>query len=394
MKREGYFSSGEFARLAKVTLRTIRYYDKQNILKPSYVNEHGARFYTDEDLAKLQQILLLKYLGFSLKDIREMTLDNFDRDFLLNSLDIQLKLVRDRMEQMQLVEQAIQDTASTLRSEQKLDWNQMMELIHLTGMEKSLKNQYLDASNIAARIQLHRLYSTNEQGWFPWVYEQCGLHSGMRVLELGCGDGSLWTANKDKLPTQIAITLTDRSEGMLRDARRNLAAGTDSRFSFAVADAHRLPYPDNSFDLVVANHVLFYCQNLDQVFSEIQRVLTKKGNLAASTYGGKHMAEIGRLVSDFDSRIILSADKLYRRFGKENGAALLAPYFSQSRWHGYEDHLWVTEAAPLISYILSCHGNQSEYLLSRYRDFSAYVKAEVARGFRITKDAGIFFACR
>ena len=36
MKKEGYYSSGEFARMAHVTLRTIRYYDKQNILKPSY----------------------------------------------------------------------------------------------------------------------------------------------------------------------------------------------------------------------------------------------------------------------------------------------------------------------------------------------------------------------
>ena len=83
MTKDGYYSSGEFAKMAQVTLRTIRYYDKQNILKPSYVNDYGARFYTDEDLAKLQQILLLKYLGFSLDEIQEITSDNFDRHLLL-----------------------------------------------------------------------------------------------------------------------------------------------------------------------------------------------------------------------------------------------------------------------------------------------------------------------
>ena len=57
MKKDGYYSSGEFAKMANVTLRTIRYYDRQNLLKPSYVNEHGARFYTDSDFVKLQQIL-------------------------------------------------------------------------------------------------------------------------------------------------------------------------------------------------------------------------------------------------------------------------------------------------------------------------------------------------
>mgnify|MGYP002578504392 CR=1 FL=1 len=51
MKLPGYYTSGEFAKMAHITVRTIRYYDKQNILKPSYVNDSGARFYTDEDFA-------------------------------------------------------------------------------------------------------------------------------------------------------------------------------------------------------------------------------------------------------------------------------------------------------------------------------------------------------
>ena len=183
MKKPGYYSSGEFARMAHVTLRTIRYYDKQNILKPSYVTEAGARFYTDEDFARLQQILLLKYLGFSLDDIRDMTIDDADYHFMLNSLNIQLKLVRDRIEQMQLVEQAIQDTSDLIKKEHSIDWSQMLNLIHLTGMEKSMKNQYQDASNISARINLHSLYSQNKQGWFPWIFEQLELKPGMKVLE-------------------------------------------------------------------------------------------------------------------------------------------------------------------------------------------------------------------
>ena len=96
--------------MAHVSLRTIRYYDKQGILKPSFVNESGARFYTDEDFARLQQILLLKYLGFSLDDIREMIVDTKDLHYMQNSLNIQLNLVRDRIEQMQLVEKAILET--------------------------------------------------------------------------------------------------------------------------------------------------------------------------------------------------------------------------------------------------------------------------------------------
>ena len=118
MKKEGFYSSGEFARMAHVTVRTIRYYDSHDILKPSFVNESGARFYTDEDFTRLQQILLLKFLGFSLNDIKNMTIGDMDYHFLSDSLEVQLKLVRDKIEQLQLVEKAIDQRVSYGKLEQ------------------------------------------------------------------------------------------------------------------------------------------------------------------------------------------------------------------------------------------------------------------------------------
>lgn len=392
MKLPGYYSSGQFARMAGVTVRTIRFYDRQNILKPSYVNQSGARFYTDSDLARLQQILLLKYLGFSLDDIREMTIGDTDYHFLKNSLILQKKLVQDRIEQMQLVESAIEDTVRAIEEEHQIDWSHMLELIHLTGMEKSLKHQYQNATNISARISLHRDYSANRQGWFPWIYEQCRIADGQRVLELGCGNGALWTENLSLLPERIRICLSDISEGMLRDARRNIGQ-EDSRFSFRAFDCADIPFPDRSFDLVIANHVLFYCRDLSRVCREIRRVLNPEGAFLCSTYGKEHMKEISSLVQQFDSRIVLSAEKLYEQFGLENGQNLLKPFFSRIDCRRYEDSITLSQAEPLIEYILSCHGNQNQILLERYKDFRSFTEKKTARGFHITKDAGIFL-CR
>lgn len=64
MKLEGYYSSGDFAKKAHITKKTIRYYDEHNILKPSYVNENGARFYNDEDFAQPAADPLLKISWF------------------------------------------------------------------------------------------------------------------------------------------------------------------------------------------------------------------------------------------------------------------------------------------------------------------------------------------
>ena len=389
MKKEGYYSSGQFAGMAHVTLRTIRYYDKLGILKPSFVSDSGARFYTDADFARLQQILLLKYLGFSLDDIREMIVDTKDLHYMQNSLNIQLNLVRDRIEQMQLVEKAILETSDAISRQHSIDWDRMLNLIHLTGMEESLKKQYQNASNISARINLHRLYSQNKQGWFPWILENCHLTPGMNILETGCGDGTLWCEAKKRLSLlkTCTIMLTDISEGMLRDARR--AIGDGDEFSFRECFCEALPFADESFDLVLANHVLFSGSDVAQACREAARVLKPGGRFICSTYGPDHMKEISRLVSDFDSRIVLSADCLYERFGRENGSEILAPYFNDAKWISYEDSLLVPDAEPLILYILSCHGNQNQYLLDHFAEFRSFVKKKTDAGFFVTKDAGI-----
>ena len=62
---EKYYTTGQFAKMAGVTLRTIRYYDKIGLLKPSHILDNGYRQYCNKDLITLQKILALKELGFT-----------------------------------------------------------------------------------------------------------------------------------------------------------------------------------------------------------------------------------------------------------------------------------------------------------------------------------------
>lgn len=392
MSKKGMYSSGKFAEKAHVTLRTIRYYDKMNLLKPSMHTEAGARLYSDQDFAKLQQILLFKYLGFSLEEIREMTLASADPHFLNESLKIQKRLLQERQEELQSMILAVDRTSEALEQKHEIDWEQMMNLIHLTDMETELRTQYQNATNINARIALHRDFSMNPEGWFPWLFRQMPLKPGMKVLELGCGNGALWLENLKRVPSEIHILLSDSSEGMVREVQRRLSA--DQRFSFQTIDMNQIPFPDQSFDLVIANHVLFYSNDLNHTLKEIRRVLKPEGVLAASTYGAKHMKEITELVQEFNPEIRLAAENLYDQFGLENGEAILKPYFESVISRRYEDSIEISEADPLISYILSCHGNQNRLLLGHYKEFHEYVQKKVEKGFHITKDAGIFWAVR
>ena len=189
----------------------------------------------------------------------------------------------------------------------------------------------------------------------------------------------------------IQVVLSDKSDGMLRDVQREL--GEDNRFSYEKFDCKEIPYRKAEFDLVIANHVLFYCEDISQVLSECKRVLRPNGQFLCSTYGHNHMKEITELVQRFNKDIVLSADCLYEHFGLENGADILNAFFDEVEERIYEDAIEIDEPEPLISYILSCHGNQNQLLLDQYKEFGEYVSNQMRGGFHITKEAGAF-VCR
>ena len=56
-----YFTTGQFAKLANVSERTIRYYDKEGLLKPTFIMGNGYRKYSEEDFMKIQRIISLKH---------------------------------------------------------------------------------------------------------------------------------------------------------------------------------------------------------------------------------------------------------------------------------------------------------------------------------------------
>ena len=389
----GYYTTGEFAKKANVSIRTIQYYDKRNLLKPARTNEAGYRLYTDSDFARLQKILSLKYLGFSLDEIRLITVNDDDHNYLNESVAMQQRLVRKRIEQLKLVEKTLEETRNMIQEETVIDWNRILHLIHITNMEKSLVEQYRNTTNINIRIALHRKYSVNPVGWFPWMYQIIRPAPGEELLEIGCGNGELWQGSLSKLPAGVHICLSDISDGMVQEVRDFLPVLP--QFSFAVIDGQDIPKPLESFDKVIANHVLFYFRSLEDGLREISRVLKPAGTFFCTTYGRNHMKEISRLVKEFDFRIALSDVKLDEIFGLEQGLEILGRHFSNIQMIPYEDSLRVSEAGPLMEYILSCHGNQHEFLGDRYSEFRSYLEKKIAKkGYvTVTKQAGIFI-CR
>lgn len=375
-----YYKTGKFARLANVSERTIRYYDKIGLLKPSFVMENGYRQYSDLDLLKLQKILSLKHLGFSIEEIFPMVMDNTN---LKESFELQIDLIEDKISHLQSLKDALKRASQS----SNLSWNMILSLVQLSNEETNIIEQYKNAKNLNDRISLHEKYSTNSQGWFNWLFEKIDFSKVNRLLELGCGNGKLWQENNIDLRNR-EIFLSDISEGMVEEVRNKL--GSD--FNCIVADAEKIPFKDAYFDSIIANHVLFYLNDLNQGLKEIRRVLKSNGVLYCSTYGSKHMKEITDIVQSFDFRINLSNHSLYDVFGLENGESILKEYFTSVQRMDYQDSLEITESKPLIDYIMSCHGNQNEILGPKLNEFKEYIEELLVNNGKIivTKQAGLF----
>jgi ubiquinone/menaquinone biosynthesis C-methylase UbiE len=252
-----------------------------------------------------------------------------------------------------------------------------------------LTEQYKDASNLNARIALHARFSTHPLGWHRWVFDQLELPPQARLLEIGGGSGRLWAENADRLPAGWRITLTDLSPGMLAEARANLQ--TLSRFACEQADAQALPFADARFDAVLANHMLYHIPDKPKAFAEVRRVLKPGGRLYAATNGSGHMRELNELLASVGVQGDSGVSSV--TFRLDNGAEQIAPWFDNIVLRRCEDELRVTEAEPLVAYLLSCRigpqlaGEKLETFVSRIERHIAQRGA-----FHITKETGLFIA--
>lgn len=254
-------------------------------------------------------------------------------------------------------------------------------------------NQYRDSSNLDVRVVIHQRFSTNPYGWFKWVFDRLlTLPQDDMILELGCGHANLWKENVDRIPAGWNITLSDLSPGMVDAAWRNLVV-TGRSFKFEEIDAQSIPYAAETFDAVIANHMLYHLPDRIKVLTEIKRVLKQGGRLFATTIGEQHLKEM----NDWMSRI--SEDRLsavsHLPFKLETGKEELQEYFSRMTLERYSDNLEVTEIEPIIAYIRS--GFSSEDIIdSELSKLQQELESELVQKGKIfiTKDSGLFQAVK
>jgi SAM-dependent methyltransferase len=174
----------------------------------------------------------------------------------------------------------------------------------------TVAEQYRSEANLRAR---QALWANVEGENAPALLRQVLARLEPRnVLEVGGGQGELAEWMQTELGARV--TFVDQSERMVELAR---ARGIGDA---QVGDAQELPFPDETFDTVVAAWMLYHVRDLDRTLAEAVRVLAPDGRLVAVTVSTRHTEELrelyGTLMPEFE-----------KQFNAENGEAILTAHF-------------------------------------------------------------------
>ncbi len=149
------------------------------------------------------------------------------------------------------------------------------------------------------------------QQWAPRVLDAAELHQGQRVLDVACGTGVLAREAFSRIGTKGYVAGLDATRGMLA-----MAQHLSNSIDWQEGMAEKLPFDDNSFDVVVSQFGLMFFQNRLAAIQEMLRVLTPQGHLAVAVWDAL----------DHSEAYPIEVDLLQQLAGQAAAEALKAPF--------------------------------------------------------------------
>ena len=214
-----------------------------------------------------------------------------------------------------------------------------------------VRRQYASDVYLRTRQETHEQFSVPKVDFPLWVLRRYPWCGDERVLDIGAGMGMYYDCLRHYWP-DVTYHALDLSPGMLSQHR--------ARGNLLTADAQYLPFPDLSFDVVMANHMLYHIPNLDDALLEARRILKPNGVLIAATNSLQSMPQIHALFRR--GMLLLSTPgKVYSQpplpsatsFALENGTRILSRYFYAVVRHDLPGTLVFPSVEPVMAYLES-----------------------------------------
>lgn len=241
------------------------------------------------------------------------------------------------------------------------------------------RQAYATDDHLSTRIRIHDQYSVPRINFAEWVLSRVRWRGDETVLDVGSGPGGYFAETRARIPNGRLVA-GDLSFGMARQAAKHAKAG-----AIFNADVQRLPFADDTFDVVLANHMLFHVPDLDAALTEIHRVLKPTGTMIASTNSTYNMPELDQLVRRayglLGARGVDPEPDPVTGFSLEEGAMYAARYFFAVARYDLPGAFVFPTAQPVIDYMNSARAIREPRLPRGiiWEDFISVLNDQVRR---------------
>jgi SAM-dependent methyltransferase len=205
---------------------------------------------------------------------------------------------------------------------------------------EGMDRQYSDSAKLAARARLAGGFSTAPVPWFTWVAQHLEVFPGARLLDVGCGPAWFWPEAVSVLAEDLHLTLFDQSPGMVAEAEARCRPLPFASVNGQVGDAARLPFEDESFDALIAMHMLYHVKDQAGAIAEFHRVLKPGGSLLVTTNGLANLQELYAMTTVFGGG---PRDPGAEAFGLDRAQELLEARFGNAELQVHPSVMHVTD---------------------------------------------------
>jgi SAM-dependent methyltransferase len=217
-----------------------------------------------------------------------------------------------------------------------------------------VRRQYATDVNLRIRQDTHNKYSIPNRSFAEWVLKRAQLRGGERILDVGCGNGIYF----DKIQ-QNELDLDYVGLDLLKSMIQNHPL-TQMDGKLLLGDAQEMPFEDDCFDLIMANHMLHHIEDIDKSIAEIRRILKPSGLLVVATNSHNTMPELQVLMRRAIVLLTRTGAAQVRapqmpsdRFALENGTLFLSNHFYTVVRHDLPGALVFPDVEPAMAYLES-----------------------------------------
>lgn len=386
-----YYTIGQLAKLAGISTKTLRVYERKGLLLPERNGENDYRIYGEEAVKTLGKIQLMKYLDFSLEQIADF-LQLYENASRENVLLEQKRLLEKKREQLNTVIAHVDRAVQECRGEEQDSDG------FLKALEIIVRNQRAD--ELVWRLKRH---ADEPRGWSRFIWDKAGMRNGMQVLDAGAGWGNLWRYNRERLPEQLRVTCVDKHNTHMdtfcnymkeQELEGKLA---ECEFSFVWDDLGTMSL-NGLYERIFFNHVVSHISDRKALYRKFASALSRDG-IFICTWGGLLFYEkIQPLLREFfEEEEYTELSKLYRKHRDyvEEWEKELHEVFPMVEKHAYAITLHFSTAEEFMEYTQQVCRPVRETLEIRRREFLEFLeKYKNERGeFTFERDTYLY-CCR